>query len=118
KKNLDKVFFTLDPNSAKIYAGRARHSFGKGTAIVYQVVPDEPVEWLNTTKGTTVVMAPSATITKVVYEEQVSTEEKIGKKGGVTYFQMGSSLPDNLYNRDLKTCKSTRKPGIAGLNKP
>jgi len=43
-------------------------------------------------------------------------EELIKKKGGVAYYQMGGSLPDNLYNRDSKG-KPTRDPGIGGKSK-
>lgn len=50
-------------------------------------------------------------------ENNVNIEEEfIGKEGGVRYFQMGASLPDELYNR-TKEGKSTRDPGIAGVNK-
>lgn len=44
-------------------------------------------------------------------------EEYIGKKGGVSYFQIGGSLPDHLYNR-TDDGKPTRDPGVAGLNRP
>lgn len=49
--------------------------------------------------------------------EKMWSEEKIGKSGphGVTYFQMGSSLPDALYNQ--KNGKPSRDPGIAGDTK-
>lgn len=42
-------------------------------------------------------------------------EEVLGKrdKNGPTYFQMGGSLPDELYNK--KNGKPSRDPGIAGL---
>jgi hypothetical protein len=43
-------------------------------------------------------------------------EEHINTKGGVRYFQMGSSLPDHLYNLD-KDGNPTRDPGIARTNK-
>ena len=43
-------------------------------------------------------------------------EEYIGTRGGVKYYQMGGSLPDNLYNVD-KSGKSTRDPGVDGLKK-
>lgn len=68
KKNLDKVFFTQDPKSAKIYADKARIQFG-GESIVYEVIPAVPIEWLNKTPGTTVAMAPGARISKIVYKE-------------------------------------------------
>lgn len=44
-------------------------------------------------------------------------EEFIGKKGGVSYFQIGGSLPDKLYNR-TNDGKPTRDPGVAGLSRP
>jgi len=44
------------------------------------------------------------------------SEEYLGKKGGVRYFQMGGSLPDNLYNLDNKG-KPTRDPGVPGVKK-
>jgi len=44
-------------------------------------------------------------------------EEYIGSKGGLSYFQMGRSLPDKLYNRTSNGKKSTRKPGVPGLKK-
>ena len=54
-----------------------------------------------------------------IIDETVSnvfSEEFIGTKGGVRYFQMGGSLPDALYNLDSKG-KPTRDPGVAGLKK-
>jgi hypothetical protein len=62
KKNLDKVFFTLDKGSARIYAGRAVQSLGTGAPRVYKVQPLGDVEWVNKTPGTTVLMAPQAKI--------------------------------------------------------
>lgn len=109
RKNLDKVFFTQDPKSAKIYADKAKREFG-GKSVVYEVIPDVPIEWLNKTPGTTVAMSPKALISNIVFKE-----EKIGTKGGLTYFQMGSSLSDSLYNR--KNGKPSRDPGVAGLRK-
>lgn len=47
-------------------------------------------------------------------EDKNIDEEFIGKKGGVSYFQIGSSLPDHLYNR-TNDGKPTRDPGVAGL---
>jgi len=44
------------------------------------------------------------------------TEEFIGSNGGVSYFQMGSSLPDHLYNR-TSDGKPTRDPGLGGSGK-
>lgn len=66
KKNLDKVFFTLDKGSAKIYAGRAKQSLGTGSPNVYMVRPMGEIEWLNKKPGTTVLMAPSAMVIKKV----------------------------------------------------
>jgi len=43
-------------------------------------------------------------------------EEYIGSNGGLSYFQLGGSLPDNLYNRDSKG-KPTRDPGVPGFIK-
>lgn len=43
-------------------------------------------------------------------------EEYIGSRGGVSYFQMGGSLPDELYNK-TKDGKPTRDPGVAGIKK-
>lgn len=65
RKNLDKVFFTLDKGSAKIYAGRAVQSLG-GTPHVYIVEPEGEISWLNQTKGTTVAMAPIARVIQEV----------------------------------------------------
>jgi hypothetical protein len=62
KKNLDVVFFTKDPRSALIYAGRAVQSFGGGIATVYQVEPQGPVSTINDTPGTTVFSAPYARV--------------------------------------------------------
>ena len=63
KKNLDKVFFTQDMGSAKIYAGRAKNSLG-GKAIVYIIDPYGDIEELNGNKGTTVFMASKAKVLK------------------------------------------------------
>ena len=65
KKNLDKVFFTMDVGSAKIYAGRAVQSLG-GSPHVYKVQPLGSVEWVNKTPGTTVLMAPQARVIEKV----------------------------------------------------
>lgn len=61
KKNLDKVFFTKDLGSARIYAGRAANRFG-GNPIIFVVEPEGEIEELNTSTGTTVFMSPSARI--------------------------------------------------------
>lgn len=44
-------------------------------------------------------------------------EELIGTKGGVRYYQMGGSLPDELYNLDDEG-HPTRDPGVPGLKRP
>lgn len=62
KKNLDVVFFTKDPMSAKIYADRAVNSFGSGVATVYEIEPQGPISVLNDIPGTTVYFAPYAKI--------------------------------------------------------
>jgi len=82
KKNLNKVFFTKDLGSAKIYAGRAIHQFG-GEPVVFAIEPEGEVEQINATPGTTVFMSPSAKIsTKLLEnwflrnpEDKVPTEE-------------------------------------------
>lgn len=43
-------------------------------------------------------------------------EEFIGSKGGVRYYQMGGSLPDELYNLNDKG-DPARDPGVPGLKK-
>lgn len=63
-KNLDKVFFTKDIGSAKIYAGRACRQFG-GKPIVFRVIPMSKVECINATPGTTVYTADWAFIEKI-----------------------------------------------------
>lgn len=65
KKNLDVVFFTKDPKSALIYAGRAVHSLG-GTPSIYEVEPQGPMSVLNDTPGTTVFSAPYAKVIRKV----------------------------------------------------
>jgi hypothetical protein len=61
KKNLDRVFFTQDVGSAKIYAGRAVQRFG-GKPTIFKIEPEGNVEQLNATPGTTVFMSPKAKI--------------------------------------------------------
>lgn len=63
KKNLDMVFFTKDPRSALIYAGRAVQSLG-GEPFVYLVEPQGSVEVLNANPGTTVFYAPYAKVVR------------------------------------------------------
>lgn len=46
KKNLDKVFFTPDFGTAKIYAGRSKNVNG-GIARVYRVIPMGEVTKIN-----------------------------------------------------------------------
>lgn len=53
---------------------------------------------------------------KPLVDKSSLDEEYIGKKNGVRYYQMGGSLPDNLYNRD-EDGKPTRDPGVPGLKK-
>lgn len=72
-KNLDVVFFTKDPGSAKIYADRAVHSFGNGVASVYIVEPQGPITTVNDTPGTTVFHAPYA---KVVSKVNLQKKKK------------------------------------------
>ena len=75
KKNLDVVFFTKDPRSALIYAGRAVQSFGGGVGTVYQVEPQGPVSTLNDAPGTTVFSAPYA---KVIGKVRFDKKPKVG----------------------------------------
>ena len=56
KKNLDRVFFTSDYNSAQIYARKAVREFG-GDVIIYLVHPVGPIETVQSTQGTTVYAA-------------------------------------------------------------
>ena len=64
KKNLDKVFFTADEGSARVYAGRAVQRFG-GRAVIYRVIPMGEVECLHSQPGTSVYAAPGAFVEKV-----------------------------------------------------
>ena len=66
KKNLDKVFFTADIGSARIYAGRAVNKLG-GNPVIYEVSPVGRIETLNDTQGTTVYYADWAYVKRVVY---------------------------------------------------
>jgi hypothetical protein len=70
KKNLDKVFFTSDPESARIYAGRARHSFLDDDLAteprVYEVEPIGNMEVIQSAPGTTVFMSPKAKIVRQI----------------------------------------------------
>jgi hypothetical protein len=60
-RNLDKVFFTADEGSARIYAAKAVKRFG-GKPVVLKVRPKGSMVVLQASKGTTVFMADSATI--------------------------------------------------------
>jgi hypothetical protein len=71
KKNLDRVFFTKDPKSAAIYAGRAANSYG-GTPRVLRVIPFGKVEVLNANDGTTVFYSPSAIVLSPTLERMLS----------------------------------------------
>ena len=65
KKNLDRVFFTTDLGSARIYAGRAVQRFG-GFPVIFEVEPcQDTLECLNGAAGTSVYMAASAKIISV-----------------------------------------------------
>jgi len=61
KKNLDRVFFTTDKGSARIYAGRAVNRFG-GTPVVLEVMPLGPVVCLSDRPGTSVYHASAARV--------------------------------------------------------
>lgn len=56
KKNLDRVFLTKDPRSARIYAGRSVQRFG-GNPVVVRAIPMGNIETINDQKGTTVYSA-------------------------------------------------------------
>jgi len=64
KKNLDKIFFTKDIKSAKIYAGRAYNSLGGDGKYVYEIEPIGEITTLNDQKGTTVYNSDKAKILK------------------------------------------------------
>ena len=49
KKNLDKIFYTTDKNSAKIYAGRAVRRFG-GNPIIVRAIPMGDIDVINNKK--------------------------------------------------------------------
>ncbi len=63
KKNLERVFFTHSIGSARIYAGRAKHSLG-GTPRVYVVEPVGDVVCLSDRPGTDVYHAPALRVIK------------------------------------------------------
>lgn len=64
QKNLDRVFFTRDIGSARIYAGRAVQQFG-GEPVVYRVIPMGEVVALNENAGTSVYHAEWAFVEAV-----------------------------------------------------
>lgn len=70
KKNLDKVFFTKDPKSAKIYADRAKNSLG-GIPVVYEIEPLGTIETINNKKGTSVYMSSSAKVIRKLEQSKV-----------------------------------------------
>ena len=57
KKNLDKIFYTTDKNSAKIYAGRAVRRFG-GNPVIVRAIPMGDIDVINNKKGTSVYSSP------------------------------------------------------------
>lgn len=73
KKNLDKVFFTRDRRSAEIYAHKAVKVFG-GQPVILQVSPVGSVDVLQSTPGTTVLMASAA---KVISAEVAENRVKV-----------------------------------------
>lgn len=64
KKNTNKVFFTKDKNSAKIYSGRSLQKFG-GEKIIYRVIPMGDIEILNENEGTSVYCCDWAFVEEV-----------------------------------------------------
>lgn len=73
KKNLNLVFFTKDPRSALIYAGRAARSLG-GSPVVFIVEPQGECQEINGTPGTTVYAAPCATVVREVTPEELRSK--------------------------------------------
>lgn len=63
-KNLDKVFFTKDIGSARVYAGRSVQRFG-GRPIIYKVHPVGPITQIQDTPGTTVYFSDWAYVTDI-----------------------------------------------------
>lgn len=61
KKNLDKVFFTKDKNSALIYARKAVKQFG-GNPVVYTIYPIGNITPIQTAQGTSVYMSDEAIV--------------------------------------------------------
>ena len=120
KKNLDKVFFTSDVGSAKIYARRAVNSYG-GIPHIYEVeVPNVDIEVINPTPGTTVYAAPRATIVgEVEFEkpmedifenwreylseeaEKLSWDEKVEKYKNTLLSRGGKEIEWNDNDNDI-----------------
>lgn len=90
KKNLDKVFYTDSPNSAKIYAGRAKNSYG-GTPVVHKVIPMGELTTLNSTPGTEV----HASDYGMVLTPELSTKLSDHLK------QLGKSFEDELSKSNI-----------------
>lgn len=61
KKNLDKVFFTVDKSSALIYARKAVKRFG-GNPVILTVEPVGDITPIHMKAGTSVLMADSAVV--------------------------------------------------------
>jgi len=74
KKNLDKVFFTTDIGSAKIYAGRAKNALG-GISKVYEIEPIGKIEELHSKKGTSVYFSNGAKIIKEINSQNKTAKE-------------------------------------------
>ena len=120
KKNLDKVFFTSDVGSAKIYARRAVNSYG-GIPHIYEVeIPNVEIEIINPTPGTTVFAAPMATIVgEVEFEkpmedifenwreylseeaEKLSWDEKVEKYKNTLLSRGGKEIEWNDNDNDI-----------------
>lgn len=64
--NRDRVFFTADLGSARIYAGRARRSLGLEIAYIYEVAPAGEVICMNASPGTSVYHASRARVIRIV----------------------------------------------------
>lgn len=75
KKNLDVVFFTQDPRSALIYAGRAVQSLG-GNPVVYEVEPVGDIKVLNSDRGTSVFYASYAKVLRRVHPDELKKGNK------------------------------------------
>lgn len=64
-KNLDRVFFTEDKGSARIYAGRACRQFG-GEPVLYRVIPMTAPVCINATPGSTVYHSGWAFVERII----------------------------------------------------